>query len=755
MKSKLPLVLSLLTLLVVGVVYFNAGKLAAPNVIIADHQVQICGRNFASFYLKSAPAGIELVKSRVALGTLPLAAFVPQGLTSTDKNFAIAVQLNGSLNLPLVPDMPILPEKDQAKACAAVQKYADNFGSEVARLAVNQINFSQVFSIQKSGSLLKLQLKNNYQAAITQQNTLIEVSKTKLQTLVTEQYTVARARPVYDFLIIYQPGYESEMTNLVGFYANRKVRTLAIAVNQLPGYNPSAPTPAECTGEFAKECYHNWGDPIKGVSQLAVPSLTGFHGDRPMYQQYNRVSYIPGIIRAYIRALKKNNPLRGVLLVGNAQTIPPFNTNTTRHYYDGYPTLNTGDPEVEKLFTDLYYMIPEVPLVLNTDHTNHFVRSPGLWSCRNVNTNQVTLRYWCNSDEWRHWPTPALSAYRNPAHVPEGRIFSAKFDVGDSYWSTVGLESVVPVGRIVTQDRILGGKDPVVARYIAKLDRWYHEMPGMMNNSIHSTGGSTGDSWIFSKEDFDQFKTTFGANSPIYTSEFFVGDWRCAGRCSYKTSGQIMDDLGAKNHVAMHLNGHGGHIAIQAPFANGNVGDSYLSEAVMHLDDGLRQQKFEYPTTDTIKGVEESHRLIGVVFANSCDVSDYLLENEGHYLNKKYWSKFDGRSWAEQWIAMNDGGAMNTFLNGNVGWGGSDNSYNVAWMKKIKSAWESCGTIGDAYRSLILDGLRSQVSGIWSWQTYNRHLLGSPLNHLARLPLNCTRFTDVSDVSEKNTQGSN
>lgn len=751
MKSKLPLIISVTTMLTLLAVYFNAARLApAANVIISGKQIQVCNRNFLSYELTQAPAGVNLIKARLEHKNLILPVLVPRLLTKENSSLVLVAQVNSSLKLPLMPDIPILPEKEQNKVCPAVQKYADTFSQVNLKnlLISSQATQSNVFQLKVSGNVLALDLKSGYQVAVNQLSAQVVLNNSKLQTLVTNQYTVARAKPVYDFLIVYQPGYENEMTNLVSFYSVRNVRTLAIAVNQLPGYNPSAATPAECSGEFAKECYHTWGDPIQGVSQLAVPSLSGFHGDRAMYQPYTRVSYIPGLIRAYIRALNKANPLRGVLLVGNAQTIPPFNTTTTRHYYDGYPSLNTGEPAVEKLFTDLYYMIPNVPLVLGSGNSNHFIRSSGLWSCENLTTHVVTLRYWCNNDEWRHWPTPALSAYRTPPHVPEGRIFSAKYDVGNNYWSTVGLENVIPVGRIVTQDRILKTKDPIVARYVAKLDRWYHEMPGMLNNSIHSTGGSTGDSWIFSKEDFDQFKTTFGSGSPIYTSEFFVSDYRCAGRCSYKSSSQIMDELGGKNHVAMHLNGHGGHIAIQAPFANGNIGDSYLSEAVTHLDDGLRLQKFEYPTNDTLKGIEESHRLIGVVFANSCSPSNYLLENEGYYLTKKAWAKFDGRSWAEQWIAMNDAGAMNTFLNANVGWGGSDNSYNVAWMKKIKTAWQSCGTIGDAQRALILDGLRNQISGTWSWQVYNRHLLGSPLNHMGRLPLACNRFTDVANVTE-------
>jgi hypothetical protein len=109
------------------------------------------------------------------------------------------------------------------------------------------------------------------------------------------------------------------------------------------------------------------------------------------------------------------------------------------------------------------------------------------------------------------------------------------------------------------------------------------------------------------------------------------------------------------------------------------------------------------------------------------------------YIYRSISANSDQKSWAEQWIGLNNSGALNTFLNGNVGWGGSDNAYNVAYMKRLKTVWNNCGNIGDAHRMLILDGLRNgSLHGIGSWQLYNRHLMGSPMNHFARLPRNCS-----------------
>lgn len=753
MKNKLPLFLAVGSLLTLMGVYLNAVPNRGVNVTVADYQVQICNRNFANFRLTQAPGGVSLVKGRIEVKGLPLPVFAPLTISKTDANLNLVAQVNTTLNLPIMPDVPILPPAEQQKLCPVIQKYADSFLQLNLKdlLITNYQKVSSVFELQRRGNFINLGMKTGYQTAIAQSFQQTQLAQSKMATLVDTQYTAARTRPVYDFLIIYQNGYETEMSDLVSFYNNRKIRTLAVSVEQLPGYNPDAAVPAECSGEFAKECYHTWGDAIQGTSQLAVPSLPGFHGTRPIFQKYNRVSYIPGLIRAYIRALKKQNPLRGVLLVGNPQTIPPFNSNTTRYYYDGVPyNYNTYSAfPSEKLFTDLFYTIPEVPLVLDTTVSNHLIMSGGLWSCRNIQSSAIALRYWCNDNEWRAWGTPPLRDYRQPAHVPQGRILTPKYAFNDAYWSTIGLESIVPVGRIVTQDRFFNGKDPVVGRYINKLKRWYAEMPSMLNNSINSNGGSTSDSWIFSKDDIDQFQTTFGTNSKIYSSEFFVSGWQCAGRCTYKNGPQIMDELSAKNHVAFFLNGHGGHTAIQAPFGNGNVDSAYLSEASSHLNDGLQMRHFEDPTDETIKQVELSHKLVGIIFANSCSPSEYLLNNEGHYLIKAGYPKANERSWAEQWIAMEDAGALNTYLNGNVGWGGSDNSYNVSFMQKIKASWQNCGTVGDALRSLILDGLRGQNSGSGEWQVLNRHFLGSPLNHVARLPLNCMRYPDVTTLVEQ------
>lgn len=758
MNRKLPVFLTISALVVLSVVYFNAGiRAPKPNVIISGLQVQLCNRNFLRYEIIQAPAGVSLVKSRVIVAGLPLPVLAPSSLILENPNLAIVAQVNTAASLPLLPDVPILPAAEQGKVCPSLQKYADSFSQANVRSAIIAKHAtSAVFTLNNSGNALSVSLKSGYQTAVQQASQQPLVAQAKLASMVDAQYTVARKKPVYDFLIVFQSGYENEISDLATFYANRNIRTLAIAVNQLPGFNPDGATPSECSGEFAKECYHTWGDAIQGTSQLAVPSMPGFNSNRAIYQKYNRVSYIPGLIRAYIRALKKQHPLRGVLLVGNPQTIPPFHSSTTRYYYDGIPYNNTNYQPFpsEKLFTDLYYMMPDVPLVINSTVSSHLIMSGGLWSCRNTQTQVVTLRYWCNENEWRAWGSPPLRDYRNPAHVPQGRIVSPKYGFNDAYWNTVGLESIIPVGRVVTHDRLLKTKDPVVGIYVNKLKRWYAEMPSMMNNSINSNGGSTSDSWIFSKTDIDQFQTTFGTSSKIFSSEFFTAGYQCAGRCSYKSGPGIMEDhLSSKNHVAFFLNGHGGHIAIQGPYATGNVDSAYLSEASSHLNDGLQMRHFEDPAVDTIKIVENSHKLVGVIFANSCSPSDYLLNNQGHYLVKAAYPAANERSWAEQWIAMNDAGAVNTFLNGNVGWGGTDNSYNVSFMKKIKSAWQSCGTIGDALRGLILDGMRGQNAGSGDWQVLNRHFFGSPLNHIARLPLNCMRYTDVANVVEQNAGG--
>lgn len=754
MKRKLILAILSIVLLTLLAVFFNITLITpTANVVITAKVVTLCGRNFLNYELTAAPTGVGLAKRAVRVGGLALPAHVPLNLLKENPALDIVAEVRTGTALPIMPDIPILRLSEESKLCPLVQNYADGFSN--ARSSLINAHISNVFQLRTSGTALAVSMKTGYQAAVTQLSQQAATREQALKTSISTQYQQkqqqqnqrSKKEPAYDFLIVYQDGYNYEANDLVSFYAQIGINALATELRDLPGYDANDPEPADCSGEFLHECYHFWGDPAPGISQLAVPSLPGYVAQTRAFEAYTKVSFIPGLIRAYIRSLKKTNPLRGVLLIGSPQNIPPYATAHQAFYYDGFPWAPDKEFPSMKLFTDLYFSLPNVPLVVKNTTLAHNIMTPNIWSC--TGPSGIRLDYFCNSNEWRYWSTPPLIAYRNPAHVPQGKVYSLKYGYYDSYWSTIGYNDVVPVGRIITQDRLNKSHDPVVARYVQKLKRWYHEMPSMKNNSINSNAGSTNDFWIYSKDDIDQFQSTFGPNSKIYASEFFVSSDKCAGRCVYLNGEGIMTQMGQKNMAAFFLNGHGGHIAIQAPYGNGNVGSSFLSESSVSMDDGLRLVLHEYPGESTIRQAQETRRLIGVIFANSCEPSDYRLPGEMHYINKAVYPSSDGRSWAEQWLAMDDGGAVNTLLNGDVGWGGTDNNFNVSFMKHLKSAWSACGTIGDAYRKMILDGLRDGGMGlIGEWQILNRHLLGSPINHFARLPRQCNVFEKKADLLE-------
>src|SRR5689334_12836034 len=98
MKRKLPLIISVTIMLTLLAVYFNAALLAPPaNVIITGKQLQVCNRNFLSYELTQAPAGVNLVKGRLEHKNLILPVLVPRLLTKENSSLVLVAQVNSSL----------------------------------------------------------------------------------------------------------------------------------------------------------------------------------------------------------------------------------------------------------------------------------------------------------------------------------------------------------------------------------------------------------------------------------------------------------------------------------------------------------------------------------------------------------------------------------------------------------------------------------------------------------------------------------
>ena len=272
-----------------------------------------------------------------------------------------------------------------------------------------------------------------------------------------------------------------------------------------------------------------------------------------------------------------------------------------------------------------------------------------------------------------------------------------------------------------------------------KVRRWHSELPSLKGTSIGSHGGTTADTWIFTQDDNDTFQSVYGTDSKIYASEFFVPLAKCS-MCEYQTGSVVLGRVASQNRTSMMITAHGGALAAQAPYANGDIASTYTGENAYRYElSELRRIAYRSPAFASVKTVRDGGHLIGHVFANSCSTSNYNLDNGLHEEFKKVDPTANQRSFAEQWLSLPNSGALNTFMNSDVGFGGADNDYNVKFMNKIQQSWDNCGTIGDAYRMVISDMVKGDTGGAWDWQLYNRQMLGSPMNAIAAPPKHCVR----------------
>jgi hypothetical protein len=97
---------------------------------------------------------------------------------------------------------------------------------------------------------------------------------------------------------------------------------------------------------------------------------------------------------------------------------------------------------------------------------------------------------------------------------------------------------------------------------------------------------------------------------------------------------------------------------------------------------------------------------------------------------------------------MKNGGAVNLFLNNDVGWGGSDSHYNAKFMQKLKIASDTCGDIGEAVRMTWFDMLSNNRDGAGYYQLMNRQLLGSPFNKIKKRSPACDGVTFEENSNE-------
>jgi hypothetical protein len=703
--------------------------------------VKLCGVTFDSVTAKSSHPSFYIDQKSIKDPRLEFNYSVPGNisvnkLAKADVNIDVdpaVVQIEN----PFFPEIPLLPLDRHPEICVAVKKYHAAFSKNFSKIMASA--GSNVLNVVARSGVLEVALKGDLTNRFKTESAKFEAFHNRIST--------ERSRPLYNdphnapvSLIIFDDLYMTEVFRLRNIYraAGHNVRLLPLS--KLPGLDADGEVPAECQGAYLRECYHFWGDPIDDVSQLAVPGLKGFFRQRPLSSKYGKVSYIPGLIRAYIRSINNSNGLKGVLLVGNDDHIAPFYTHQAR-----YLSSAAGLYFKRKLATDIFYALP-YPVLVPLQAPHYEDTSSWVWTC--VNASGVTaLRTWCKEDETRHWPTPPLLAYGFAPVTPHSRVmkingsnsiydqFSARF------FPNLELSKIVPVGRIYTRDDHNGDKDPAVEIYVNNSMRWHKSLPSM-NTAIASHGG--GDDYAYQISEVNQFERTFGTESKIYASEHFINSYKCNGRCEYIDGRTLMESFDENvNRSVFLFTAHGSVHGFQLPYGGAN-GENKVNANVWGSRNAsmgwiihpFRTGAPEVPTLESM----ENGTLFGTVVANSCDINDFqTLENEIHPRLTKEFGDIDQRPIGQQILQVPNGGAVNAFVNVDVGWAWSDSEYNAKFMQKMQIAHNSCADVGEAARLTWYDMLTGNTSGAGVFQLMNRQLLGSPFNPIARKPAHCAK----------------
>jgi hypothetical protein len=545
------------------------------------------------------------------------------------------------------------------------------------------------------------------------------------------------------FLIFYSDQYHNEVARIAEAYTRMGYKVRSKKISDIPGIRPDQMIPESCRGAYRIECYHDASEALDNVSGQGVGALKGFYTKGNNRSQL--IPYIPGLIRADIRAQKKIQAISGVLLVGNSEEIAPFFYPFRKYGEWQSDVVNTP---LSFMNTDLFYLVPDPPLELLTQ-THHIKPTTFMWSCLNTKTGLVQMKTFCDEIDVRYWsPTVPITSHRWEPRFPAAPVFRFKgineYGIsGNDLFSNYQEDDIVPVGRIVTHhDRITN--DPIVRRYAEKIVRWHHSLPSFKGTSIATYGGSDQDSWTFIDTDVSRFRETFSESSHQYSSQYFVSLPQCQGACSFKGNQEIMAELASSNHVGLYMTGHGAPWAVQAPYPAGYslTNDkplSFTSEHYYFLHTETIEVKLglrSFPDYASVYPLNHAG-LIGHVVANSCDLSDINLDKGWDESISQIKSDANQRSLAEQFIQAENGGAMNTFMNSDVGYGYTDDHYNQKFMENVKTANSRCGTIGDALRLTVLDMLKGNTDGTSDWQLLNRQFLGSPINRIAKMPSYC------------------
>ncbi|HEX7406594.1 MAG TPA: C25 family cysteine peptidase [Candidatus Binatia bacterium] len=721
--------------------------------------VRVCGKSFQRLEV-AAPPGVVVHYANRPLGETHFTFALPEAFQASSDSGTDTIQVQFRISAAAAPDsaqmiLPDIPAISDGEPSRAGQPgYCD--------LVDMAVQLYPTLRGTARSSLVELTLGDGTNSVRALFPLVQSMARVQSEPALTNSAS---------YLIITQDLYRPEADQLAAYRNSRGVATQVISVSELPGYNANAPTPPECTtSPYDRECYHYWGDAIANVSPLAVPSLVGFHRETHFADQYSRVSYIPGLIRAYIRRLKADGKLKAVLLIGDPEAVPPIftpKTDFSAGRSTGCSSFNGVSEQQDDycqgdyrftLGTDLYYAIPSIPLPLMRNQlaqsaVNMAQLTPFMVTCDD-HLGHLEMKEWCESNESPYWGPPGrgMRYYGWVPHYPFTRTFDDPVSAGVPLTALTAAD-VLAVGRIVTQTRFfLPDKDPAVQNYVDKLKAWeLVQHRGLSQRSIATFGGEQG--WLWAPGDVQGFFSMTGivpdTSSMIYGSTVYfpalANACAAAGhpsQCTVNDPLTIMEtEMPAVNRTSWLLDGHGGHSGIQGPYIS-PIPSPALGFRVFNsyglINDRLHE--FVDPEIAPTVSLAKSGHFIGHVIANSCDPASYFDYNSFNWLiytgagppfdtgTQGYMDSLVApASFAESLIGLHNGGAINTYLNYFVGFGGSDNSYNQLFMEHADYSRAHGLPIGNAYINMVVDVMtKPQLQG-YNHQVLNRVFMGDPL----------------------------
>ena len=144
-------------------------------------------------------------------------------------------------------------------------------------------------------------------------------------------------------LIIYTKEYKTEAEALKKYRTADGTPSIIKCAEDI--FSEASADPTYCSG-YESECYLKMTDTIDGVGSEAYEGLFGLGT-----KNGNKIQDYAGLIRSYIRRVKENNPLKYVVLMGDANKIPPRFTQQKKSA-PVYKYIGTRDITIP---SDFYY----------------------------------------------------------------------------------------------------------------------------------------------------------------------------------------------------------------------------------------------------------------------------------------------------------------------------------------------------------------------------------------------------------------